>query len=652
MNIGELAASQVFRNKGPLDDFREAVVKQSVRHTRRRVGRDPVDIIQQQRPNESEKIQEYRAENERQFTRSGTEKFISKSSRIITQGLTFTNVEGKLKEYLDSRPFYDTGNRYGFEDFLFGVVFGLAIENPNLLAVAFPYNPLRPDIAPAALVTDGGLRDDERLGIAPKIVHPAFVDDDSFAFLGGQRKIQRSGQEVDVDFYYAADRDYWYTLEPSYVPVPQKGIQLIYTPQVWYRWDLGTSPVNYLPGVVAMTEHGKYRESFLRSYFAFADEAISAFSDNQAIRVRFAHPAVGMQEVECHNAGCRKGFVHDEAGERHKCPVCLGTNKVTHPGPFGTLIRPKGGMTETQTTGPLMEFYHPDVAILENSCGTWQDLFKLGKQEIGLDLLDGTGVESGRAKDLRLDDLHDLLSQIGLSIGTCGEQWLQQFEALLNPIVGDRVMPAAVLPASYKLLDATELKENAEEALFEDRYEARMEYYRHKYRGQPGLIRLYEIAMTYAPSMLLNDEEVSKRLAIGSITEDDLSRRDHAVPALHKLSRTGKIDLVRIDDEAAYEAIESYLVSRTIVVPRGSIEEIEDREKSPLLETVGGVTGIVAITQAVATGGMTEQAAEALLVEVFGFTPEKAAKLIEAPNNGSRPPQEEQSTGSRPGGLL
>ncbi len=57
--------------------------------------------------------------------------------------------------------------------------------------------------------------------------------------------------------------------------------------------------------------------------------------------------------------------------------------------------------------------------------------------------------------------------------------------------------------------------------------------------------------------------------------------------------------------------------------------DIEAESKAKLRGTVGGVTGIININQAVASGQMTERAAEAMLVEIYGFDPEQAARLIE-----------------------
>ncbi len=63
----------------------------------------------------------------------------------------------------------------------------------------------------------------------------------------------------------------------------------------------------------------------------------------------------------------------------------------------------------------------------------------------------------------------------------------------------------------------------------------------------------------------------------------------------------------------------------------GGLSQTAIDAQAKLKGTVGGVQGIIEINRAVATGEMTELSAEALLVEIYGFAPELAARLIEAP---------------------
>lgn len=563
MDIITLSQKQTFLLNSKVKELKEDVRKQARRHTRRRAKGETVDIIEQVRPNESDEIKDYRADNERQITRAPVEQFVSKVTRIITAGLAFDGIEGRLKEYVDSRPFYDLGNRYDFTDYLYDVIFPLSVEDPNLLWVAFPYIPGRPDIAPAKIVTEGGLGEREALGITMRLVDASYVDDEVFAFVGGQRIIKKNNVDHSVDFYYAADKDYWYVLEPSFVTQPNKQVKLIYMPKIWYKWDLGTSPVNMLPGQSKHTEHGKYRESYLLPYYELADEVIAAFSDYQAVRTRYNYPIASIVETPCHNKSCQSGYIFPEGkgGPKVLCGTCHGTGNVAHPSPWGTIVKPKSTMVGGNTDGPPMDFHHPEVGILQLSANAWRELMKDAKWAIGLDLLEGTGVESGRAKDLRMEDLQDRITQVGLSLIACGVQGLQQIDALLNPVLSDRNDISGRLPASLRIHEATELKENAEQSLFEDRFEARMEFYRHKYRGLPEKIRMYEIALCYCPSLMLTEEEMMNGLASGSATQLDAIKRQYSIIALKSLD----VDLLDTSNATAFALIDTYLSGRNLL---------------------------------------------------------------------------------------
>ena len=59
--------------------------------------------------------------------------------------------------------------------------------------------------------------------------------------------------------------------------------------------------------------------------------------------------------------------------------------------------------------------------------------------------------------------------------------------------------------------------------------------------------------------------------------------------------------------------------------------DIEAEAKAKLKGTVGGVEGIIAVNQAIFEGRMAPEAAKVLLVEIYGFTPEVAEKLVKLP---------------------
>lgn len=566
MTIEELTKSGKFLERDSLEPYREAVRKQATTHVTRRLPGDSITLIDELRPNEGTQIQDYRSRNERQITRSGANKFIAKASRVITSGLTFQGIEGDLKVFIESKPFKYGGSRYGFDDYIYQVVFREGIRHPNRILCAFPYTPGRRDIAPAEFPSNGGLAEEETLGIDILMVEYAFADDDLFAFKGGTRKTKFEGVDREADFFYVATDEMWYTLEPRWRKVKGR-VELYYIFKTWYKWELGRSPVNMLPGDPTWINNGNTKgfilESYLLPYFTLADEVITAFSDNQGVRVRFNHPFVEMEPLDCQNPSCSFGDIIKD-GKKVPCPDCKGTGKVRPGGVFGTYTRERKGTLDDspEKERPMVQFYTPPVGIMDSSYNTWKDLYRLAKQEIGLDLLDGTGVESGHAKDLRLEDLRDLLTRISMGLAVCGVNLLGQIDALLNVQVKKRNELGYRIPATMKLLDSEQLMLQAKEALPEDRFQSRLNYYKTKYTGQPELIAMYELALLYAPALLLEEKEIEDRLAIGTLQPRDIVKRDYAIMAIKALLADGTFSLdekKKVSYAKAFGMIDQYL---------------------------------------------------------------------------------------------
>lgn len=545
----------------------EAVAKQGKRHTDRRLPNEPIDIIKTLRPNESKEVSDYRAKNERQITRTGYDMFVSKLSRIFSSAsIRTTGKSDEVEKWLATMPFVQMGKNFNLMGFAYECVLKDALSNPNQLVVAFPYNELNPDVHPNFSIQDGGLSPAQSVSIEIKFIPYEkinYVDSDVLVFKGGYRTIARqSGSKATVPFYYAADKLNWYTLEPV---LNTKG-GYDYEAVIWYIHNTGESLVNFLPGEIQKQKDGStFLESYIRPYYDWADEVISAFSDDQGTRSRFSSPFVGVTATDCDAQGCRNGYLD---GKRDSpCGSCSGTGKKLLPGPYEVYHKPvDDGMVGSQASkGKDIEFYVPPTEILDYSYRTWKDLYKIAKQSIGLDLLDGTGVESGNAKDLRLEDLQDQLQRISNGLFSFLENLLYQVESLLVLDDGSRSRVKFIVPKRFRLDDTNDLAEQAREALPEERFMARMDYYQSKYVGNPEKVRLFELAMSYAPSMLLNEDEFINRQASGVYGENEGIKRGSAVIALQKISKD--YTLTELSEDEAFALIDAYLIDRGMFAP-------------------------------------------------------------------------------------
>jgi hypothetical protein len=142
--------------------------------------------------------------------------------------------------------------------------------------------------------------------------------------------------------------------------------------------------------------------------------------------------------------------------------------------------------------------------------------------------------------------------------------YLTQVEALLQPNVGLRVNAKIYYPQRFNLDGTNDLKEAAETALAEDRFAKKMAYYMDQYRSEPEQVRLKELAMCYAPLLLLEKDERKDRVDMQIYDRNDYVKADNAELALAKISASGT-NLMETDDLVVFDLIDEYLKSRGLL---------------------------------------------------------------------------------------
>jgi hypothetical protein len=204
------------------------------------------------------------------------------------------------------------------------------------------------------------------------------------------------------------------------------------------------------------------------------------------------------------------------------------------------------------------------------------------------------------------------------------------------------------VPISYDIKTEEMLRDEAIDAHTSDRFTSIMQMVHRKYAGDTDLIRVKELALMYAPLLMVQSvQELQLLLASGAYNENDLIKRDRVESVLIDLSKS--MDLVDMSNDAVFAlvdaALSKYITSSDVVLVDDNIMPIEGgngdvasdlalleaESQAKLRGTVGGVEGIVKITQAVAQRTMTESAAERLLVNIYGFSAELARQIIDVP---------------------
>ena len=496
------------------------VFNQACGHTRRL---DTDEALEKKRPSESKEILDYRIENRRMLTKEGVDRFLSKSGRILEgYGINFAGeISKELEAFLLAEQFYYLAQYSGLKEYTYRVILPSAIEDPNGWLMVWPENSEDPSL-PAA----------KNPANKPVKITTFVIQSDQIYAANDNYILWRHGFIKIENKHYpvlrSSDKVNFYIHVPRQTEDKKK---IVWDSELWYNHNYDYLPINILPGNLAKSNDGyEYNESFLHSYFEYGDEFKGQFSDDQAIRVQHAFPKVIMSEMPCMAEGCKSGKIHsiNRKGEKviSDCQSCDGKGKLLDPGPYGILIRPKQ-LSETGDNPEPLSYVNPDTSVLKISYDTSFDLLERAKMSIGLDILTDLN-ESGVAKDARLEDLQDLLVNIAGSLFDTLEMFLYMIEGLLVPNPASRKPIKIKRPQNLKLKDQTALLNDYEKALPSDRFSSAMDFYENKYKGQEEIIRAHELAMTYAPLLLVPASEVPALMSAGIYGALDIRKRDRA----------------------------------------------------------------------------------------------------------------------------
>ena len=530
------------KHEPELSGYWKDVQGQAARHMRRMETNELFDI---NRPNESDQVKDFRDNVRRDITSEGTWKWISKVSRIfIEHGITLdqSTVSDALNEWVDTKPFKVKGRPITMNSFMYKLVLPMMIEDPNSVLLPLPIVPGDRFTPPLAPVEEGGLpatRKVEPINIFVPSGKIKYIDNYLFAWKAGQYPIN---DKEEKPYYFLVDHEKYM----RYVPVKDSAGKISYVLEPWYVHDLDQLPINVLGGVATRPGDSKfysdesgdfddfdlYFESFLRSYYELSDEVVMAFSDNQAVRMQHNHPKMVMAQIPCTNSSCKNGSVLDRDSEGNPtksiCGTCNGTNYIPNPGPYQVLIRQDsantGGAVDNR---PTIEYVTPPEGTMQHSYEVPWDLFTRAKQAIGLDLLEDVG-ESGVAKSLRLEDLNDLLRAVSDNFFGIMTRHLEIVEGLLVIDEKRRKPPRMRMPTDLQYTSQEILNEQAKNALPADRFQAQMDLYAKKYSANQPLLKVYHLALQYAPILLNTESEIALNLSWGVYRDRDLVKKDHA----------------------------------------------------------------------------------------------------------------------------
>jgi hypothetical protein len=288
-------------------------------------------------------------------------------------------------------------------------------------------------------------------------------------------------------------------------------------------------------------------QSFLSPFIPFGNLALLQHSQHTAVNFRFSFPKMSEIVSDCDAPGCEDGKVEcpvskDYPDGYRACRACAGKGKRVSESPYKTYLK------EIDTSGlnggnehlnvPVVEYYTPDVAILDYSKQEWRDYLEMAETAIHIQQKVKTGnVESAESKQIDAEMMHSFVLRVGKKVFSALKFTLQQLENMMN---SNPVQVAMVEPISYAILTEQEaftalntiLMSNAPDII----KGSQVDNFINKFVSQSSPVRkMYNILELVDDLLLKNDSQISLLKSSNIATAEQWGVHTYAYPTLKKM---------------------------------------------------------------------------------------------------------------------
>ena len=597
-------------NSDNWNDVRESMFV----HTR---GALPDKLLNTRRPNEDEKVFQYRLDIYEPITKGSMNKAIDKLFRLFSSANYSVKVSGNLEEYLSTKRFKNEH----FIGFIQKYVLRRMIEDPNALLVTIP-------------VGEGLVNPSVKVDVDCLIVGSdkiKYLSKDAVCWIDEKEKsiVSVNGRNVYEGSVFHTLTKYGYF---KHVQRGEKHAQIYDLIEV-YRHEIGSLPAVVLGGNPTVED---YFESYFSPFLPFGNECIRQYSDWTGVMTMSAFPYREETAEDCNAKGCRSGVIFNKETEEHEtCGVCNGTGKIFARSPYGVFIRSKGsGAFEGNQTDstPLVRFISPPVDIIKYSGEAWENLLRKAEESLHLIFVDEA--QSGKAKEIDREESDSMLTKISNNVFDeiifKTLLFMEKFRELTNP-----VEPVIVKPISFRSRNEEDLIQEINDlsdknAPIAFQVEAAKDLAKKRFSGNKAISRMVEVLVAFGPIYHVKTADKAILLANGTIKKQDVVKSLFAYKTLNEIISNEGTEFLENPLTTIFQRMEQELVQYYDQAPSISIEEERKLEsQSRIRGSVGGVNGIIEINKAVAEGSMTEEAGEAILRSIYGIDLETAARMVE-----------------------
>lgn len=517
------------------------VYEQMIVHTR---GVKPTKLLEEFRPNEPADIREYRLKRVEPITEDAINRGKDALYRSISQSNYTIQPASGIREYIETKRYDSPGylsddDALTFREFMFREVIDNMIDDPNGALMWMPVAPDGEDIMPSMVPPNTTIEVSPMIVRSEKIVYSSRK---IFAWEAeGLWQFTSGNETINKPYYYVTDNRTIFRVIPVAMssfdqPNVYKGVK--YEWQVYYELATeGQESWPMLPRIIfgghksRDAEGRRFYKSFFSGFVPFGNEALCAFSENQAVRVMSNFPIKEEKGQVC--KAC------DGSGKQHKndliidCTVCDGSGRISGKGPYGVFTNepPANWQPESIDWAKLdaVKWYYPGIDILKESWRAWEDMLLRAEKAVNIEFIEQA--QSGVAKEVDREKLYDMLNKIA-------KQEFYIIKASLDIIQLYRVLSetqreenVVIAPNSFSIYSQDTLIDQIEKLR-----DAPMAFaannsiqLAHKvFHGNNEEIRIIEVITRYDKLFNRSVADIISMKAGGLVTNKDLAAHDNA----------------------------------------------------------------------------------------------------------------------------
>lgn len=386
--------------------------------------------------------------------------------------------------------------------------------------------------------------------------------------------------------------------------------------------------------------------TYMQPFQFWSDLLVRNMNDDEAITKHYSYPKIQQVESSCPTCQGQKHIIDPKCDpsdpamancEKITCGTCNGRGTITNnPGDYitvaeETIERWNGSMPE------LAKFITPDIGIPEFHMKRWQSFYQRVEGALYLKVVN-EGTQSGEAKKEDRKDQYIFLQSISNYVFEQVQRAVQYMSMYIN--MSNTPSPVTVImPKQFDLMSDSDVvnefadlqkKTDDAQTLGELNHLVNNKIFRDNSVQKKISDVLYYADMLYG----ISGDALKMKYLSNVYTETDKIIHEKGYKILVRIAR-------EMTPEMFIEAELNTFIQRLqseaeALLPQGIYGDMaSSTQANSLAESVGGLTGMIEIAKAVASGLYDLDAAVALVSSRFGISEEEARKQLGTPTIAS-----------------